>query len=165
MALFYSSQMAVLLANIGGAVPQLPAATVAGGRERVFCANVAYAAQAAGSQIAIARIPLGSVITGITVITDTSTGTATLAIGDQNTANYFATAATYTTTNTPVRVGLAATHASPITVGYDFISGNAVTYQKPGEGGAVYEDVMITTATAALPASGNLVVIIEYAID
>ena len=164
-ATYFSTQMAQLTGNAGGGIQSLPAVTVAGGRERVFIANVAFASQPAGSVIAVARLPLGAIITGLAVIVDTSTGAATLAFGDTNTPALYAAAATYTTTQTPAKVGLTTSHGVPITTGYDALSGNAVTYQKPSEGGALYEDVTITVGAAALPASGNLLAIFEYAID
>jgi hypothetical protein len=161
----FSTQMAGLVANAGGAVNQLPAVNVFGARERTIVANFAYAAQAAGTVIGVARLPMYAVITGITVITDTSTGSATIAIGDANAAALYAAAQVYTSVNTPTKTGNAATHGTPITVGYDCTTGKAVTYQSPGEGGALYEDVILTTAVAALPASGNLTIIFEYALD
>jgi hypothetical protein len=157
--------MAQLTGNTGGAVQALPAVTVAGGRKRVFVANFAFAAQAAGSVIAMARLPLFAALTDITVITDTSTGSATLAFGDANTAALYGAAQVYTTINSSYQIGLAATIGAPITTGYDALSGRAVSFASPGEGGALYEDILMTTGAAALPASGNLTVIFEYVID
>jgi hypothetical protein len=156
VATLFSTVMGLLTGNTGGAVQSLPAANVAGGRQRTFIATIALAAQASGSVIAVARLPLLAVITGITAITDTSLGSATIALGDTNTANLYAAAQTLTSTNTPTRIGAAATHGQPITTGYDCVSG-AVS--------KAYEDVVLTTAAAALPASGNLTIIFEYTID
>jgi len=157
MSLSFSTQMAMLTGNAGGAVQNLPAVSVAGARERIFIANVPLGSQASGSQIAVARIPLGAVITGIQLITDTSLGTATVALGDIASGNsaIYAAAQTLTSTQTPTRVGVAATHGTPIAKGYDCVSGMS----------ASYEDIVLTTGVAALPASGNLVIIFEYAID
>jgi hypothetical protein len=157
--------MAQLTGNTGGAVQSLPAVTAGGGRKRVFIANVGLAAQASGSTIAVARIPVYAALLGIRVVTDTSLGSATISFGDANSATLYSAALTLTSVATPTEIGNAATIGAPITVGYDAISGNAVTYKMPGEGGALYEDIIITVGTAALPASGNLVVIFEYAID
>jgi hypothetical protein len=150
--------------NFGGNVQVLPPVNQVGGRKRAVVANIALAAQAAGSQIMIARLPLFAAVTAINVITDTSLGSATLQIGDSNTANLYAAAATYTSVNSPYDVGLAATLGAPITTGYDVQAG-LDNYANPGPGGAEYEDVILTTAAAALPASGNLVVILEYMLD
>lgn len=165
VATLFSTQMAQLTANLGGAVQALPAVTVAGARERVFVANLALAAQASGSVIAMARIPLFAAITGINVVTDTSLGSATIAFGDANNGALYAVAQTFTAVAAPAKFGNAATQGVPITAGYDCLSGALVTYAKPGQGGALYEDILMTVAAAALPASGNLSVIFEYAID
>ena len=157
MALTHSTQMAALVGNAGGAVQSLPTVTQVGGRERVFVGNITLASQASGSTISVARLPLGAIITGIQVITDTSLGSATIALGDVHSGNsaIYAAAQTLTSTNTPTRIGTAATHGTPIATGYDCVSGAS----------SPYEDVIITTAVAALPSSGSLVVIIEYVID
>jgi len=152
----FSTQMALLTGNAGGAVQSLPSVTVAGARQRVFIANIALATQTSGSVIGVARLPVGAIISGITLLTDTSLGSATIALGDANSGALYVAAQTLTTTNTPTRVGLTATHGAPITTGYDCQTG-ASNY--------VYEDVLLTTASASLPASGNLTIIFEYAID
>ena len=156
VATLFSTQMTLLTGNAGGNVQSLPSVSVAGARERVFIANIALASQASGSVIGVARLPVGSVITGIQLITDTSLGTATVALGDTNSGAIYAAAQTLTSVNTPTRIGLAATHGAPITGGYDCVTGAA---------SIAYEDIVLTTAVASLPASGNLVIIIEYAID
>jgi hypothetical protein len=157
MALFFSTQMATLTGNTSGAIQSLLTPGVGGRRERVWGANVALAAQAAGSQIAVARLPLQAVITGITAITDTSLGTATIALGDVHAGNsaIYIAAQVLTAVNTPARIGLAAAHLQPIATGYDCVNGNL----------APYEDIVITTGVAALPGAGNLVLIFEYVID
>lgn len=155
MALTFSTEMAQITGNAGGAVQSLPGVNLAGARERTFIAHVALAAQAAGSQIAVARIPLQAVITGIQVITDTSLGSATIQLGDAATPAAYAAAQTLTSTQTPTRLGVTATHGTPIVTGYDAVSGAS----------APYEDIILTTAAAALPASGNLLLIFEYALD
>jgi len=148
--------MGLLAGNTGGQVQGLPAVTYAGARERVFTGVIALASQAAGSVIGIARIPLGSIITGMTLITDTSLGSATIAIGDTNSSGLYLAAQTLTTTNVPQRIGLAAAHAAPINTGYDCTTGLATKN---------YEDLVLTVAVAALPSSGNLAFVLEYALD
>ena len=156
-ASYFSTEMTQITGNAGGAVQSLPAVTLVGARERVFVAHITLASQTSGSFIGIARLPVGAMITGVTYITDTSLGSSTIALGDVNTAALYAAAQTLTTTQTPTRVGLAATHGQPITTGYDCTTG-AVSK-------ANIEDVGLTIAVANFPASGNLVVIIEYAHD
>ena len=152
----FSTQMAALTGNTGGAVQSLPNVTLVGARERVFVANITLASQASGSTIGIARIPLGGTITNIQLTTDTSLSTAQISIGDSNSAAIYAAAQTLTSVNTPTNVGLAATRGSLITTGYDCVS--AVASKS-------YEDVVLVTSVAALPSSGNLVIIITYALD
>lgn len=157
MALFFSTQMAVLTGNTGGNLQQLLVPSDAGGRKRAFRASITLAAQASGSQIAVARLPLFAAIFGISYLTDTSLGTATIALGDIHAGNsaIYAAAQTLTAVQTPTEVGLAATRGAPITVGYDCQTGQSVTY----------EDVVLTVGTAALPAAGNLVIEFDYVID
>jgi hypothetical protein len=157
----FSTQMTQLTGNAGGGIQSLPPVTTVGGRERVFVANIGLASQASGSIIGVARLPLGAIITGITLLTDTSLGSATIALGDTNSAALFAAAATLTNVNTPTRVGLAATHGAPITAGYDCTTGASTAAPKGGQ----YEDVTLTTASASLPSTGNLAIIFEYSID
>lgn len=148
--------MTLLTGNISGNVESLPAVNVNGGRERVVGGTLTLASQASGTTIGVARLPMGAVITGLTLITSVSLGTATVSLGDVNSAALYAAAATYTSTNTPTRIGNAVSHMAPITSGWDSYTGLA---------SMSYEDVTITTGVAALPASGSLTIVIEYMID
>lgn len=156
VATLFSPIMSALTGNSGGAIESLPNVTLHGARERTSCAVITLASQASGSVFGLFRLPVGAIITGITINTSISLGSATIALGDSNTSNLYMSAATFTSTNTPTRVGNATQHASPITSGYDCVTGLASTS---------YEDVTMTTATAALPSSGTLVIIIEWALD
>ena len=156
VATHFSTVMSQLTGNTGGQVQALPFVNVAGARNRIFVATITLAAQASGSVIGVARLPMLSAITGITLVTDTSLGTATIALGDTNNAARFLAAQTFTTINTPTRVGLTSAHGVPITSGYDCVSGLA---------SLTYEDMVLTTAVASLPGSGNFTIIIEYALD
>jgi len=157
--------MNTITGNSGGTPQKLLGVYADGARDRVLISTLVFNAQVSGTVIAMQRLPLPAIITGIMVMTDTSTGSATLAIGNANSANYYAAAQAYTATNTPTNVGLVASTGVLITQGYDALSGNAVTYQAPGQGGANYDDILITTAAATLPGSGNLTIIFRFAID
>lgn len=157
MAQFLGVNLTKLAGNVAGAIQQLLNVCQAGGRERVFVDTIVLAAQAAGSTILVGRIPKGAAVTEITLITDTSLGTATLAGGDAgagNSALFFA-ATTLTAVNTPTKLGKAVQMGQPIALAYDGQSGAL----------AAYEDIMLTTAVAALPGAGNLTAITRYTID
>lgn len=108
-----------------------------GGALRSFTEFFVYAAQASGSTIVLATIPANATFEGIRITTDTSTGSATLAFGDGTTAARFAAAAAYTSTDTPVLVGKTAVMGV-------VVSATGVT------------QIIATTASAALPSTGNL---------
>lgn len=149
-------EMTNITGNTGGSVQTLPAVTKVGARERVTTTTLTLAAQASGTTFGVARLPIGAVITGWTVITDTSLGSATIAFGDAANTTLYMAAATFTSTDTPTRVGKTLAHGQPLTSGYDCVSGLA---------SKSYEDITMTTAAASLPASGNLTVVIEWALD
>lgn|SRR5574337_227928 len=139
MANFNGTQVAVIAAG------NEPDVGLVGGRVRAFVETIAYASQASGSTLTMAKLPAGAVVLGFELITDTSTGSATLAVGDGNTANLYSAATAYTTTGVPVNVG---NTAGPL----------AGRLSSAGQ-------IVLTTATAALPASGNLVFITYYTVD
>lgn len=121
------------------------AAAWSGGRVRSITDTLVYAAQAAASTLTMGYpIPNGALIQGIWLNTDTSTASATLAFGISGTPAKFAAAAAYTTINTWVPVANAASALAVLTA---------------------QTQLIITTAAAALPASGNLIVTIEYTLD
>jgi hypothetical protein len=154
MALTNGTNMAKLVGNAGGVVQQLLNVAQCGGKERVFVETVVLAGQANGDKIAVGRIPKGAAPVGFSLITDTSLGTSTLSIGDQNSAALFAAATTLTATNTPTSLGKQASLGVPIATAYD----------QNGVQGAV-EDILLTVGVAALPNGGNLTVITRYTID
>lgn len=153
---FYSPTMTKLTGNTSGAIESLPNAIANGGKQRTYGDTITLASQASGKKIAVARIPVQSSIVGFTIITDTSLSTATLSIGDMNSATQYAAAATFTATDTPTRTGKAVAHMTPITSGYDATTGLASTS---------FTDIVLTVGVAALPASGNLVVLIDVLTD
>lgn len=121
------------------------AAAWSGGRLRASTDTLVYAAQASGSTLTMCYpIPNGALIQGIWLNTDTSTGSATLAFGIAGTAAKFAAAAAYTTVNTWIPVANAASALAVLTA---------------------QTQLIITTAAASLPASGNLIVTVEYTLD
>lgn len=154
----WTPPMTLLTGNTGGAVESLPHVTVQGAKERLQIGTIALASQIAGTVIGVARVPLGAAIVGITAITDTSLGSSTIAFGDAGSGNtaIYGAAAVLTSTNTPTTFAKAATYGVEITAGFDSVSGAANTS---------YEDVTLTVATATMPSSGNLTIVVRYVLD
>jgi hypothetical protein len=165
VATAFTDNMTLLTNNSGGAVQQLPFTNVIGGRGRGQFGRIALAAQASGTVIHIARIPLSACLASIWAKTDTSLGTATISFGDVNNQVLYGAAATLTTVNGRTDFLPASQFGVPILTGWDAVTGNQCTYAQPGQGGANYEDIVMTTGAAGLPASGNLVTYVEYQID
>lgn len=168
-AYYSSTQMTALKANAGGGIMSLLDTMRSGGRERIKIADIVLASQtyASNNVIALARFPVPFVLTGIVMLTDTSLGSSTVALGnaaDTKSAIYKA-AGTFTSTNTPTQVGLAATMGVPILEGVDAYTGETSSYSAAHNGGALYEDICATIGAADLPASGNLRFIFRYVID
>jgi hypothetical protein len=159
------TQMGGLVGSTAGAVESLPGVNLTGGRQRTWIDTLTLNSQASGTVFGVARLPLFATLLCIEVLTSISLGTATIAFGDANAAAAYAAAGTLTAVNTVTRLATSGTKGVPITAGYDSVTGNLVSAGMPqlvGEGGAMYEDIEMTTAVASLPASGTLVVMIEY---
>lgn len=166
VAAYLSTQMNSLVNNTSGQVQSLVPANQAGGQRRAYTATIALASQASASLIALERLPLGAAIIGIREITDTSLSGASISFGNANNLTKYAGVHTLTSTNAPVDKGLAGTTEGclgvPLTTGYDCITGNQVLPTQPSpSGGASFDDIVMSVTAAALPASGNLTVIIE----
>lgn len=166
-ATLFGTQMTSLTGNVNGAIQSLPHVDFVGGKDRTFAESIAYAAQASASVFGVARIPLPFVFLGLLLVTDTSTSTATLAFGNAGNGNsaIYAAAAALTATDTPTWAGKTAKIGTEITSGFDCVTGLATGYGSSSGFGGAYEDVIMTTGTAALPASGNLRIQFQYAID
>lgn len=96
-----------------------------------------YASQPTTDTPVIARIPAGHVVLGVELTADTSSGSATIAIGNATTPAKYKAAAAFTTTDTPTMfMKASAADDAPLTAD---------------------EEVLITIAAAALPSSGILV--------
>ena len=163
-ATIFGTLMTKLKNNAGGNVQQLIDGNLAGGKVRQFIETLVLAAQANGSVIAVARIPLGSIYLGTQVTTDTTLDTSTIKFGnagDGNSAIYGA-AATLTAVDTPTLFTKTAVHGVAIARGYDSQSGLEVTPYAPGAAGADYEEIIMTVGVADLPAAGNLRIAVIY---
>ena len=139
MAAFNGVQSAIIAAG------NEPYVSFVAGRVRCFAEQFVYAAQASGSTITVATLPAGALLLGIELTTDTSTGSATLAFGDGTTAAKFVAAAAYTTTDSQTVLPLKTAPQLAL-----------LTAQT---------SIVITTAAASLPASGNLSILTFYQLD
>lgn len=118
-----------------------------GGRVRVSSATLTYASQSAGAQTfdAPLTLPVGATVVGGVISTSVTTGSATVALGITGTTGKYKAAGAVTATN-----------AAAIAIPHAAVLATAL---------AADEDVFVTTASAALPASGTLTVILYYVTD
>lgn len=114
------------------------------GTVRCFVEEVTYASQADGDTIQIAKLPKGAIPMFGMLVADTSSGSATIAIGVSGTAGKYRAAAVFTATNTPTLFGVESGLCEAL---------------------SAEETVIITVGTAALPSSGTLRVMFFYAFD
>jgi hypothetical protein len=137
MAQLYSAETAGYASN-----PIIKPATPAyGGRIRRYRATITLASQANADWILLARIPAGSIFDFGMITATVSLATSVVAIGTSpthGTNGQYRAAAVYTAVDTPTLFGTTAAQA-----------GSALTADTL---------VYLTSATAALPASGTLVV-------
>lgn len=164
----FSDVMANIVGNVGGAIQVLNKVSQVGGKIRVNISRFVLAAQASGTVFGLARIPTFASLLGIKAITDTSLATATLFFGDAANGNsaIYGAAQTLTATNALTTLTMpVAQFGTPIVNGYDCQTGAPTTYANNSGYGGGYEDIIMTTGVAALPGTGNLVVVVEYAID
>lgn len=118
---------------------QLASATQGvGARVHRYRASITLASQASGDTVVLADIPAGQCFAGGELVSSVSLGTATVAIGNSTTAGKYRAAAVFTATDTPTPFGTAASFAA--------------------DPSTAQERVLLTVGTAALPASGTLVV-------
>jgi len=137
MATFYCNELSGV-----ASFPQVQASGVLqGGGEVVFQSTITMAAQASGSIFILAQPQAGLTYLGCTVIVSATLGSTTLAFSDSVSGNAYAAAATYTA-SAAVLPTTAALAFGPLTAQGSFIA---------------------TTAAAALPASGTIVVISRWA--
>lgn len=144
MAVLAGVQMAKIRSG-GAALPVVGAISSgdAHGEVRWFNERVNLATQTTSDTIEVAKLPIGARVCYGVLTTDTSLGSATVAIGITGTTGKYRAAATFTATNTPTLFGVVAGQ------------GEALTAE---------EVVFITIATASLPSSGILRVMLFYVV-
>ncbi len=118
-----------------------------GGIVRVASGTLTYAAQSVGTNSfdSALKLPVGATVVGGTISTSVTTGTATIALGTSaDDDKYKAAAAVTATASAEIAIPDAAVLATALTA---------------------EEEVQVTHASAALPASGNLTVVLYYVVD
>jgi hypothetical protein len=151
IAIQTGTNMAMILANTGGGLQNLPNQMV-GAKAHCWTERITLGAQASGVNIPVARVPYGSALLDIVVTGSVSLGSSTLAFGDMNSVARFSAAAVNTGVDAATHKLNAASAGALLTTCYDY---NGVASQ-------AYEDIVMTVAAAALPASGTLVVTVYY---
>lgn len=118
-----------------------------GGRVRVATGTLTYDTQAAGSNSfdTALKLPVGATVVGGLISTSVTTGSATVALGiTGSTAKYKAAAAVTATTSAEIAIPHAGLLADALTA---------------------EEEIIVTSASATLPASGTLKVVMYYVVD
>jgi hypothetical protein len=110
----------------------------------VFNEEIILSSQTTTDTIEVARLPKGAIPLLGVIETDTSLGTATIAIGTSVAAGKYRAAATFTVVNTPTLFGV----------------GSAI-----GEATADEEIVIVSIGAASLPATGTLRVLFFYTVN
>jgi hypothetical protein len=124
--------------------PAVMSAAFTRGKVRAYTDTITFASQADGSTVVLfgSRVPKGSVfLGGVTSASATAGATATLAIGISGATGKYRAAAVHTST-APTLFGVHAAH---------------------GVASTADEQVTVTVAAAALPASGTLTVTMFFA--
>lgn len=137
MTVFYGTQSTKVLSS----TLSTPSPGFVHGTVRCFAETVTYNTQTTSDTIVIGLLPKGSVFLYGIINSDTSSGSATIAIGITGTVAKYKAAAAFTATDTPTFFGKAAT------------TGVAETADRT---------VFITIAAASLPASGILSITMFY---
>lgn len=115
-----------------------PKASVVGGRAKVFRATFTFNSQTTSDTLQLFNLPTGATFIKGWAYVDTSTSTATIAIGTAGSTGKYRAAAAMTTTNSPLDFGIAAAAlADPL---------------------AAEETVIATIGSASLPSSGTLTI-------
>ena len=132
-----------------------------GGRMRVQYDTYAASALAAGSTISMARLPKGSRVWQVILVTDDLSDTATLQVGDSSDPNRFITESICGDDNKLTAMYPKATATDSAVTLLGGVSGTGID-------GFGYEytsatDIIITTATAAITGDINLAVF--YTVD
>jgi hypothetical protein len=123
--------------GLASASTEFLAASQLGGKVRAALADFTLASDAVGTYTAPIRLPRGARVLALYLNTTVTLGTTTVAVGVPGAVGRYRAAATFTAADAPTFVALAAATNVPL---------------------ATEEQIIITTAVAALPASGRLII-------
>jgi hypothetical protein len=102
------------------------------------------AANAIGDTIVVGLVPKGAQFMGGTVTVDTSLSTSTISLGTASSAAKYMALTAFTTVDVPVNFGKTAAQGTTLTAN---------------------DTVILTIAALALPAAGNIKILLEYCFD
>lgn len=143
MARYYASQQIGVIDGTQSPPRQADGRQV-NAKKRVIIATKVKRAEAIADDIVLGELPQNSMITNIRICTDTSLGSATIAIGVPGTTGKYVAATTFTTPlNVPVTLG---PKASVFSAGPE----------------ATRQTIIATVAAAALPVGADITFLIEY---
>ena len=136
----FDNSGAIAAGTAGGTVLN---SAILGGNLRVASAIFSYASDAEATYTAPIVLPKGAVVHYGILCATTSSGSTTISIGISGTAAKYRAAAAFTATDTPTFFGKAAALGVELTAD---------------------ETITITTAAAAAPSSGDLVITFVYSL-
>lgn len=138
MAVLYGANTAPRASTPAGLVD----GSLQGGNVRVYREKITLAAQSPADTIVLAFPTAGESFLCGTITSDVSLGTSLISIGTQTNPAKYRAALAHTVTDTPVNFGKAAAQGAKL---------------------ATDETVIMSIATAALPAAGTLIVDLYFA--
>lgn len=144
----------------GGGVQAPPLASAAGGVMRQFISTLPFIGLLPLQTIAVARLPLGSVVSGIIISTPNAAFSSRIRIGDPNALDSLVDSNLTQSPQFEQHRLLVKNLGTPISRGWDAITGNEVTASSPGSGGGGYADIVMFLDN--LPPVGMLELIFQY---
>jgi hypothetical protein len=144
MANYLSTELGGSANQTSAPVGYKPRATVYGARTKRLRGSFTLNTQTTSDTLVVGNLPAGATFAFGLLTTSVSLSTATVAVGIAGTTGKYRAAAVFTATDTPTLFGTAAT----------------VGAADPAL--AAEEQVIVTIATASLPASGTFVVDLYY---
>lgn len=144
MAAYLSTELGGSANQTSAPVGYKPKASVYGARVKRLRGTFTLNAQTTSDTLVVGNLPTGATFAYGVITSSVTLGTSTVAVGISGTTGKYRAAAVFTSVDTPTLFGTAATIGA---------SDPAL---------AADEQVIVTIATASLPASGTLVIDLYY---